>query len=269
MGYRFLIFGLLMFIACIAGQVEAQHFVTDGLVSFWTFDRNSIDGNVVEDVWGNNDGKILGAQVVEGKINEALDFDGASTMVTIPYDPIFDIPDATTVEAWIKLRVWSVGDRHSIMTKYDQNQAKRYLQFAVRPTTSLSVFFGHSNGSTYIEGSMDVESPEWEGEWVHAAASWSKTDGLPRVYVNGQEAAGYSVQTVWADVLSTNDLPWTIGAMPDFARYFDGAIDEVRIYNRQLSAAEIMRNFEVKSNSIAVQPAGKLAATWSKVKSSF
>ncbi len=38
----------------------AQEFVTDGLMGFWTLDEDTIDGNAVRDVWGDNHGEIAG-----------------------------------------------------------------------------------------------------------------------------------------------------------------------------------------------------------------
>lgn len=47
--------------------------VTDGLVSYWTFDREDIAGDPVKNVWGKNDGKIVGApKIVAGQVKEAL-----------------------------------------------------------------------------------------------------------------------------------------------------------------------------------------------------
>jgi len=57
-----------------------------------------------------------------------------------------------------------------------------------------------------------------------------------------------------------------IGSEHD-GRFLNGMIDEVRIYNRVLSANEVVQNFNVKSNTLAaVAPAGKLATTWSHIK---
>jgi len=268
MGYRSLLITLVVLMAFVASQIEAQQFVTDGLVSFWSFDNSSMSGNITEDVWGNNDGEMIDTQVVAGKFNEGLEFNGSTSLVSIPNDPSFDIFDALTLEAWIKLRVWAVADRHSIMTRYDTGEPKRYAQFAIRPDASLSVFLGHSDGTAYIEGSIGAETPEWEGEWVHVVASWAMSDGgLPKLYVNGAEVA-YGTQSPWEDTLATNnDLPWIIGAYPGRDRFLDGVIDEVRIYSKRLSDAEVMTNFSVQSNVVsAVQPADKLATTWADVK---
>ena len=63
---------------------HTQTIVTDGLVSYWTFDEQDIAGFTVKDVWGENDGKIVGnPQVVDGQVGEALEFDGANDYVNL------------------------------------------------------------------------------------------------------------------------------------------------------------------------------------------
>ena len=52
----------------ISMHTTAKTVVTDGLVSYWTFDQDDIAGNNVKDVWGNNSGTIVGdPEIVEGK----------------------------------------------------------------------------------------------------------------------------------------------------------------------------------------------------------
>ena len=49
-------------------------------------------------------------------------------------------------------------------------------------------------------------------------------------------------------------------------RYLNGMIDNVRIYDRVLSADEVMQNLEAKANLTPVEPAGKLSTTWAALK---
>ena len=71
--------GVVSAVCIIANIVEAQ-VVTDGLVSYWRLD--TIKGNTVVDVWGENDGTIFGdPKIAEGKIGKALNFDGDDHIV--------------------------------------------------------------------------------------------------------------------------------------------------------------------------------------------
>jgi hypothetical protein len=268
MCHRLSLLALVVFMVCSVSGVEGQEFVTDGLVSFWTFDRNTISGDTVEDVWGNNNGKVTDAQIAAGKINEGLEFNGSSSLVTIEEDKSLDITDAMSIEAWIKMSAWQADpNRNVIMARYDQDQNKRYLQFSINPDNGLAAYMGYSNGTAYFQTQKGGTNRDWIGEWVHVAFTWDYSDGgLAKLYVNGEEIGSYQDQQALEEPLVPYNIPWIIGAMPPQSRYFAGVIDEVRIYNKRLSDEEIKRNFNVKSNNVAVQPAGKLATTWSDVK---
>jgi len=66
--------------ALFAGEARAQQFVTDGLISFWTFDEATVTVDTVEDTWGNNNATIMGDTTTgDGKIGQALECDGGSS----------------------------------------------------------------------------------------------------------------------------------------------------------------------------------------------
>lgn len=268
MSYKFLLFALVLLTVCAVSQIAAQEFVTNGLVSFWTFDGNTISGNAVEDVWGNCNGTAEDTEIVPGKINEGLQFNGSSSLVTIVEDASLDITDAITIEAWIKIDVWQADpNRNVIMARYVAGAGQRYAQFSINPDNGLALYIGHTNGTAYAQTQKGGTDPEWVDKWVHVAVTWDHSgDGLGRLYMDGEEIGGYLDQDQLNDPLIAYDIPWIIGAMPDTSRFFSGVMDEVRIYDKSLSATEIQRNFNAKSNYIAVQPAGKLAATWGRVK---
>ncbi|MCG8623307.1 MAG: hypothetical protein MJE68_15115, partial [Proteobacteria bacterium] len=81
-----------------------EQVVTNGLVSYWTFDRQDIRGNTVKDVWGKNNGTIVGdPKRVAGRVNGALEFDGSDDYVNLTNLGGFGNQLGTsTFEAWIK-----------------------------------------------------------------------------------------------------------------------------------------------------------------------
>ena len=210
---------------------------------------------------------MIDTTVVQGRIDECLSFNGTSSMVSIPNDPSLDLINALTIEAWIKLRVWDTADRHMILSSWS-NQ----VQFSIRPGIGLAVYLaceGGWEGRGYNHAaSTELTEEKSVGKWVHVAVSWSKDDdGFIRLYINGKEAETYEYQQLWQDVLNPNTIPVTIGALPkNLNRRFNGEIDEVRIYDRRLTDAEIKTNFNAVSNTLAVQPVGKLTTVWGQVK---
>ena len=82
---------------------HTEPFVTDGLVSYWTFDRQDIDGDIVNDVWGKNNAKRVGARKVNGRVNGALEFDGIDDYVNLTNLGDFGSQlGSSTFEAWVK-----------------------------------------------------------------------------------------------------------------------------------------------------------------------
>lgn len=71
---------------CYVNVAESQEYVTDGLIGFWTMDKTDIQGNTVKDMSGeDNHGEIGGdPEIVKGKIDDALQFDGTDDFISIP-----------------------------------------------------------------------------------------------------------------------------------------------------------------------------------------
>ena len=100
-----LFFTFMMVSLALSSQVYALQHVTDGLVSYWTFDKSNISGRKVEDVWGDNNATIKGnPKVVTGQIGEALEFDGSEDYVNLTNLGDFGSQvGSSTFEAWIKV----------------------------------------------------------------------------------------------------------------------------------------------------------------------
>ena len=91
-------------IALLSFNTAADTIVTDGLVSYWTFDEQDITDKTVKDVWGKNSGTIVGdPKVVAGKVGDALEFDGSDDYVNLTNLGDFGSKVGTsTFEAWVK-----------------------------------------------------------------------------------------------------------------------------------------------------------------------
>ena len=89
--------------------VEAQQFVTDGLVAFYTLDKADIKAGVVKNESGNgNDAKIMGTNsplIATAKIGQSLQLDGKKVYVEIPFGEM----EQASVECWA-LRTSFDGD---------------------------------------------------------------------------------------------------------------------------------------------------------------
>ena len=103
---------ILTVIATLAWGIntaQGQHAVTEGLVSYWSFDSGTIEGTTAKDSWGNNHGTIEGTpQSVPGKVGEALELMASIKM---------SLSRIQRMAAWISARIvtlpWKPGHDRS------------------------------------------------------------------------------------------------------------------------------------------------------------
>jgi len=263
----FTLVAILAFAWCV-DVAEAQKFVTRGLVSFWTMDKSHITGNTLEDVWGKNDGTMEGdPKVVEGKIKEALEFDGKDDRVKIPHDPSIDFPKVPfSVEFWFNGNPNTITGDYRIFCKgFGGGHGKRYegeleggVLFVVDDNVTKTLL-------NYPDGLNKIS----DGTWHHWVFVRDIDKSKLRIYMDGEEVTTIDDATK-IDISSTDPL-WFASQDPndptaDPKLRCPGIIDEFRIYNRALSKDEIQQNYKVTDNSNAVDAVGKLISLWSQLK---
>jgi len=252
---------LFVIIATWYVNIAEAKFITKDLVSLWTFDKEDIDGNKVKDFWGQTDGEIKGApKSVAGIINEALKFDGVKDWVEIASDPSLDF-----VENSVTLTVWIMphgGEDNWILYDGDGGRAAYALVHDDRGhTDTFGVSFWNTAGvRVNFFG---------EGKFKHPLDKWYYVVGLldgnkVKLYVNGE----FEKETNFDGKIRQNTQDAIHIARYGFAdNYFvDGTIDEICIYGRALTDAEIEENYRAKSPKAPVSAAGKLSACWGAIK---
>jgi len=233
-----------------ANSAEAE-IVTQGLVSYWTFDSDDIEGTTAKDVVGDNDGTVEGAEVVEGKVGQALKFDGIDDHVVVPHsDDLSLVGGGLSIVAWINPS--APAGHQAIVTKGSRNE-----------------YFFKLHGSAKVEfgmpgvGGMRTETVLSADTWYHVAAT---SDGVTaKLYIDGvqdgEDGGGWG--------LDTNETDVHIGGWAGVdGNQFLGIIDEVAIYNRSLSSDEMLQNYATGLITTTVEPVGKLGLTWGEIKAS-
>ena len=99
-----LILILILIAIMMNGPIYADTIITDGLVSYWTFDLNHVEDGIIEDVWGENDAVIKGnPKVTGGLVRQGLEFDGVGDYVVL--ENLGNLQTRTgpsTIELWVK-----------------------------------------------------------------------------------------------------------------------------------------------------------------------
>lgn len=212
-----------------------------GLVAYFPFDAEA-GGNTANRSDAKRAGKVSkGAKIVAGKVGGAVEVGEGAVTVTGPYG--FDRTDPFTLSAWIysnkKLP-------HSPLLSQEEslNRFGRGYQLAMDEHNRVTVALTHSMPANAIRvvtrDSVPVKA------WTHLVMTYdgsSRADGI-RVYVNGK-AAPLVVEYDHLDrTIVFPRLPFTIGAKGgsnDPSLFVGGRLDEVRIYDRMLTAPEAAR----------------------------
>jgi N-acetylneuraminic acid mutarotase len=204
-----------------------------GLVSWWPGDGHA------NDIWGTNHGTLGGhAGYGTGKVLQGFNLDGFGGIVGTPAGTGFPVGDsARTIDAWLKTST-TTGDRaifHYGALAPGPSNFHLYVAGGV-PCVGNGYGYGGICASTSVaDGNFHLVTSVYEGP----------TTNLARIYVDDVEVASGSLSTV---PNTGTGSPWTIGSFMDGGGGFVGIIDEVEIYTRALSPAEIQAIYNAGSN---------------------
>ena len=265
----------------VYANVAKAQFVTEGLVSYWSFEAETIEGKTVRDVWGKNDGTIVGDPKKKvGKVGNALEFDGDGDSVDCGNDESlnFDTEDPFSICAWVKaheeglavLQPWQEWGQ-AIAGKVDDGWHGYILTITGaghnnEPYT-LNAVLSNTLGDNDINCSTPDNSMIIATDWTYVCMSYEGTSNVAGIHlsINGEDQP-VSTQRDGLTASISSRARFHIGhvTVTDWPIWFDGLIDEVAVYNRALSEDEISQNFA--EDGLAVQATNKLAHTWGEIK---
>ncbi len=226
----------ILFLGASTTNIIAEE---EGLIGYWNFDNLKEGDTMFFDLSGNGrNGYLYNTRLVDGKNGKALKFDGRSSYAEIPYDSGLSSPKAISVEAWIYPTPPHQADRNGGIINNING----------RPNNRLLIM---NNNKPLAELSLDVPPPKVmqvdgpalpNGTWSHVVFVYDGTHGI--VYVNG--TPGKPVEFDGEALTGTTPLTLGWGHTGDNYHYC-GLIDDVKIYNRALSANEIVSKATNKS----------------------
>ncbi|MBM3211716.1 hypothetical protein FJZ33_05835, partial [Candidatus Poribacteria bacterium] len=202
---------------------------TGGMVLYLPFDEGN--GSIVKDLsgYGNNGvtkGKVEWAQGIKGTaLSFSKDWQGH---VEVPDSNSLDVSQQITISAWIRPSKIYIGNDQLQMNDILVKFRSYYLTISEKGKLSLYLYGIKPEGWLY--GSADMT--RFLNTWVHVAAVY---DGQERrLYINGKLDASAKA----SGTISVTTYPLTLG-FSSHNRYFDGIIDEVKIWSRALTGNEI------------------------------
>ena len=196
-----------------------------GLVGYWSFDEGTSTIATDFSGTGNHATTTNGPAWVNGKRGKALLFDGSNTYVSAPSSASLHPTSAVTVSAWVRANTWA-NDRRIVATG-DTVTGYELLSN------------GRSLLSWYVENVTEIDGPlPSTGEWHHIVGSY--TGSTNTLYIDGVVAA-FEGASGGINPTTNNLFIGASSADGPSTDHFDGLIDEVRIYNRGLSATEVAK----------------------------
>ncbi|MDH3583550.1 MAG: PA14 domain-containing protein [Phycisphaerae bacterium] len=218
-----------------------------GLIAHWTFDEPN--GPVIRDASGNgHHGQVHGAARVEGKLGGALRFDGKDDSASFPRLPP---AKALTVSMWVRFESFPHEFCGLVTTDGFPVGAVHY-QIVQRSRPALGIRTNREGQVGYLP-KHPVFHDGGRPTWIHVAVVYDrKATGVVH-YVNGRaipaqrQPYGQPPVSLAEEAVALTIGPGRIGAWHTDTvapgtprdRFFHGAIDDVRIYGRGLSASEI------------------------------
>jgi len=202
---------------------------TAGLVALYTMDEN------VQDSSGRNWHGVLngGAGYDTGYAGKALNFNGSSTYVDLPIGPLMPTLDSVTVATHVNFS----GGTGSWQRIFDFGSGTtNYMFLCPRQGTAGAMRFV-IRSTTVAEQIMDAPTALPTG-WHHVAVTIDSATMTMKLYLDGEQVGSAATKLLPKD-LGVTTQNWLGRSQYVADAYFFGLLDEFRIYNKALSAAEV------------------------------
>jgi len=194
------------------------------------------NGTITGHIETPNSVAVPGVEVsISPTLGQALSFDGSDDYVAIPSSTSLDIgTNKVTVEAWVKLDILPANLINNYAGIYDSYEAS-YIFYEDKENNELRFKVTDSDGTAEapgIPGAM-LET----GTWHHVAGVYDGDGGTAKIYLDGQLVETHTNTNLAGNVKSGQAA--TIGSKGGSSSFFQGKIDEVRIWNVARTQEEI------------------------------
>jgi chitodextrinase len=234
-----------------AGAKRAQAAPTDGMVAAYAFGEGS--GATTADTSGsNNTGILSGASwTAAGQTGNALSFNGSSAFVNLGNGPALQFTGSMTVSAWVKASAFPVDDAAVVSKRTGSNVGFQLDTTVDSGPRTIGFKLASATGALMARYGATVLQLN---QWYYVTGVYDAAARTLNVYLNGALDNGTLRGTV-TTTQQDSTLNVNIARRPGLAGFaFNGTIDEVRIYNRALSPAEIQLDMQLAVTTNPLPP---------------
>jgi len=229
-------------------QVNTAGTLKSGLVGYWTFDGKdtpwtSATAATTRDLSGNNNTGTLTnmnqrSSVVPGVAGQGLNFDGVDDYVMISDNDSLDFGTGNmSVCAWVKTSS-AFNDSRNIFDK-DMPEVGNPSYLLYIDGGNARFILGTSGGDYVAVSSTNVNDQQWH--YICATRNSGSANGV-KIYIDGIQNGSMATDN-GGTVSNAEDV--YIGRFDGASGAFPGLIDDVRIYNRALSASEVKQLYNM------------------------
>jgi len=204
-----------------------------GLIALWSAENNARDSK------GEHDGEMrFGASFAPGKVGRAFHFTTNRGRVHIEDSPDFAFNGSFTIAGWVYVDEFpEPGGGGLICIRGDNRPGLDTWTISTAPEDHIAFGIGGEDSD-----GTGVSAPAKRGQWIYVAGTYDETLGQVALYLDGQLAAetNNAVKPIWQLDSGTEPgvgLGNTAGTFHVFP--FRGRLDELALYARALSEAEI------------------------------
>ena len=225
------------------------------LVLYLSFDEGK-GGKVADGSVHGQDGELVQNPTwVDGQFGKALEFDGTKRQyVTVPINDTLQLREQFSVAFWVKRGDAQIRDWNYMVAAGSLKWA------AIFRNGDEKTYFWSTSGGTWAQKAVtDDIQPD---DWVHLAVTHD-IDSEVVIYNDGGKVGGGNRPPPVDEI----DGFVMVGARHPGAEFFTGVIDEVFLFNRIITEAEIDEIMD--GGFVPVELAEKLATTWGSIKASL
>jgi len=206
------------------------------LVARYKLDSSS--GTTATDSAGTNNGTLTNMTVpaawVSGKIYNGLQMDGVDDHVIVADNAALNFGTGSfSYGLWFKTTD-STNNNSLIMKKQNGASTSAGYSLRGRPSDGTGQFSAHLSDGTTQKSVFVAITSVTDGNWHHVMIVVDHTANFLYMYIDGSVATSTGISTVGS---TTNVRNLDFGN--DASNYFNGTMDDIRIYNKALSAAEV------------------------------
>jgi hypothetical protein len=221
--------------------------LSDGLVAYYPF-----NGNANDESGNGNNGTVNGATLTTDRFdnaNKAYSFNGSNNYIQITNGTPFNFTNDLSLSFWIN----AGSPQQEYMSVIDKTHAGGPVgvtrAFVVQQSSyDLNhIRFSWGDGTNWsvplVLSGINLQTNNWQYITI------TKHDLEVKYYINGIFVYEYTSPSASASIFPNSNLPLTFGACywsdaKTYVRFFNGKLDDVRIYNRALSASEVQQLYQ-------------------------